>query len=231
GPPSPRGRGRGSRRSAPVRARVRDPDRAGRGARARGDARRPARRDLPRDRRSRPPRALGDTGRAAHPVAPRDLRPRKRSAAHHRLPELAERPRDPGLVLHARFARGVEGDGLQRVSAPHVRGGHGRSGAGLLYESLVQEEVGRISDHDTHVMLASAILGVVSASTASLRAITPASWANTRAASDSGASSTIGRPLSPPSTMRGSIGISPRKSTPRSAAVRWPPPDPKMRYR
>ena len=45
---------------------------------------------------------------------------------------------------------------------------------------------------------------------------------------DGTVSSAIGRPLSPPSTMRGSIGTSPRKSTPSSSAVRWPPPRPKM---
>ena len=41
----------------------------------------------------------------------------------------------------------------------------------------------------------------------------------------------MGWPVSPYSAMRGSMGTSPRKSTPSSSATRCPPPWPKIQYR
>src|SRR5713226_1296291 len=54
---------------------------------------------------------------------------------------------------------------------------------------------------------------------------------NASAAADCGSSTTIGSPLSPPTTTFGSMGTSPRKGTPSISAVRFPPPCPKISSR
>ena len=77
-------------------------------------------------------------------------------------------------------------------------------------------------------MLVSAIVGELSAKTARRRAMFPQSSRNTEATCDSGFWIRIGRPLSPPDTISGSIGTSHRKGTESSSAIRFPPPSPKI---
>jgi hypothetical protein len=53
-----------------------------------------------------------------------------------------------------------------------------------------------------------------------------ATWSSARATPARGSATTIGRPVSPPSTTRGSSGIWPSSGTFTSSASACPPPEP-----
>ena len=161
-----------------------------------------------------PPRAVGDQGQA--PAAGRV----DRLPARHRANDDPPRTSSTGSRGSRSTTASSRPDPSMRFERLDFADLRRRSSTGepvgpvpVLYTDLLAgvrrgSASGRIRDPgDVRV----GERGVVSASTASLRAILPAISRNTRAASESGASTRIGRPWSPPSTMRGSIGTSPRK--------------------